>query len=153
MSPASSATRVSANTAPRINAAIEDDIRERLIAYAARLDAIEGRLRELDREWDIERAIEANAATLALSGVLLAVLHDRRWLVLPALVTAFLLQHALQGWCPPVPVLRRLGFRTPAEIARERMALKALRGDFEGVTTFEARDTRDRATEALRATH
>jgi hypothetical protein len=39
--------------------------------------------------------------------------------------------HAVQGWCPPVPVLRRLGFRTASEIDHERYALKALRGDFE----------------------
>jgi len=45
-------------------------------------------------------------------------------------VTAFLLQHAVQGWCPPLPVLRRLGFRTAREIEVERNALKALRGDF-----------------------
>jgi hypothetical protein len=41
---------------------------------------------------------------------------DRRWLTLPALVTAFLFQHVIQGWCPPVPILRRLGFRTAHEI-------------------------------------
>lgn len=46
------------------------------------------------------------------------------------MVGGFLLQHALQGWCPPVPVLRRLGFRTQTEIDEERYALKALRGDF-----------------------
>jgi hypothetical protein len=51
---------------------------------------------------------------------------------LPALVSGFLFQHAVQGWCPPVPVLRRLGFRTAYEIEEERRALKALRGDFEG---------------------
>jgi len=36
----------------------------------------------------------------------------------------------LQGWCPPLPVLRRLGFRTAFEIDYDRYALKALRGDF-----------------------
>jgi hypothetical protein len=46
----------------------------------------------------------------------------------------FLFQHAIQGWCPPVPVLRRLGFRTANEIEQERTALKALRGDFNAVT-------------------
>lgn len=51
--------------------------------------------------------------TLALCGVLLGVTADRRFLALPALVTAFLLQHAVQGWSPPLPVLRRLGIRTP----------------------------------------
>ena len=55
---------------------------------------------------------------------------NRKFFVLPALVAGFLLQHALQGWCPPVPLLRRLGFRTTAEIDYERYALKALRGDF-----------------------
>jgi hypothetical protein len=48
----------------------------------------------------------------------------------PALVTGFLFQHAVEGWCPPIPVLRRLGFRTAREIDIERVALKALRGDF-----------------------
>jgi hypothetical protein len=48
-------------------------------------------------------------------------------------VAGFLLQHAVQGWCPPVPLFRRLGFRTAAEIDYERYALKALRGDFRNV--------------------
>jgi hypothetical protein len=84
------------------------------------------RLDELDREWDIERAIEANAASIALVGVALGALVNAWFLLLPAAVCAFLLQHALQGWCPPVPVLRRLGFRTAREIFEERLALKAL---------------------------
>jgi len=98
--------------------------------FAANPAQIRQRLRELDEEWDIERAIEANASSLALAGVALGATGDRRWLLLPALVTGFLLQHAVQGWCPPVPVLRRLGFRTAYEIEEERTALKALRGDF-----------------------
>jgi len=52
---------------------------------------------------------------------------------LPAVVGTFLLQHAVQGWCPPLTVFRRLGFRTAGEIARERYALKAMRGDFAGL--------------------
>ena len=55
---------------------------------------------------------------------------DKRWLALPALVTAFPFQHAIQGWCPPLPIPRRPGFRTASEIEQERQALKALRGDF-----------------------
>ena len=51
-------------------------------------------------------------------------------LVLPAAVMAFLLQHALQGWCPSVPFSRSRGVRTAYEIDQERYALKALRGDF-----------------------
>ena len=103
-------------------------------------------------EWDIERAIEANAATLALSGTALAMLHDRRWSYLPLVVTGFLLQHAMQGWCPPVPILRHLGFRTQVEIERERYALKALRGDF-GDIPLDGATARQRAHAAFDAAH
>ena len=66
-------------------------------------ERIDRRLRELDAEWDIERTLELNAATLALAGTVLGAFSDRRFLVLPAAVAAFLLQHALQGWCPQCP--------------------------------------------------
>lgn len=98
---------------------------------AASPPEIARRLSELDREWDIERAIEANAAVIAMSGLALAASHDRRWMILSALVAGFLFQHAVQGWCPPVPVLRAMGFRTADEINEERTALKAVRGDFD----------------------
>jgi hypothetical protein len=58
---------------------------------------------------------------------------NRKWLFLPGVVAGFLLQHAVQGWCPPLPLFRRLGIRTASEIEYERYALKALRGDFEQV--------------------
>ena len=65
-----------------------------------------------------------------LAGLALGIFVDRRFLVLPVAVAAFLLQHALQGWCPPLPLLRRLGVRTTAEIHQEILALRILRGDF-----------------------
>ena len=43
--------------------------------------------------------------------------------ILPGVVGAFLLQHAIQGWCPPIPILRYLSFRTAGEIDNERQAL------------------------------
>lgn len=58
----------------------------------------------------------------------------RRWFILPGIVAGFLLQHAVQGWCPPVALFRRLGFRTASEIEAERYALKIIRGDFDGLT-------------------
>lgn len=116
-------------------AAVQERIRQQTIeniasyldASAAQLDA---RLAELDREWDIERILELNASLLAFSGVLLGKFVNRKWLYLSLGVTAFLAQHAVQGWCPPLPVLRRLGVRTRQEIEQERNALKARRGDF-----------------------
>jgi hypothetical protein len=63
------------------------------------------------------------------------------------MVAAFLFQHAIQGWCPPVPILRRMGFRTASEIEQERQALKALRGDFAGISN----DNADAILNAVRA--
>jgi hypothetical protein len=127
---AASTSRVERNTADEINRARDAEIEQSLAYHAGRPGEIPARLGELDREWDIERAIEANAATVSLAGLALAAFVDRRFLLLPVGVAGFLLQHAIQGWCPPVPVLRRLGFRTPAEINEERCGLRAMRGDF-----------------------
>jgi hypothetical protein len=124
----SSVERVPRSTSPEIN----ERIRRQTLANLARYRgmpaaAVEARLEALKQEWDIERAIEANAAAIALVGVILGAFASPWFLILPALVCIFLLQHALQGWCPPVPILRRLGFRTQPEIEAERLALRRMR--------------------------
>lgn len=99
--------------------------------------AVEGdvdrRLAEIDREWDVERLLATIAGANVLVGVAMARWVDRRWMAWAAVVGAFLVQHGVQGWCPPFAVLRRLGKRTRKEIEEERTALKALRGDFHTV--------------------
>jgi len=127
--------RVPLNTDACINASIRRKT-ENNIAYFASggSDAITRRLAELDQEWDIERMLETNAATATLIGMTLGITVSKKWFVLPAAVAGFLLQHAVQGWCPPLPILRRMGFRTASEIDYERYALKALRGDFRNVS-------------------
>lgn len=92
------------------------------------------RLEELRNEWDIEKLLEVNAAVLALSGLVLGKLVHRSWYMLPGVVASFLLQHGIQGWCPPLPLFRALGYRTRQEINEEVYALKVLRGDFEGIS-------------------
>jgi hypothetical protein len=145
------AERVSRNTAEEINERIRRETDARVAHCAVEgPEAIERRLSELDEEWDIERAVETLAPSLTLTGLLLAATGSRKWLILPAVVQAFFLQHALQGWCPPVPVLRRLGVRTATEIDEERTALKALRGDFSAVRPGAARGAARRAVEAAR---
>ncbi len=134
MTLASTKDRVPLHTDDRINARIRQDMVRRVHALEGNTTGIADRLIELEHEWDVERAIEANASTLAFIGVALGFFHHPYWLALPALVMAFLFQHALQGWCPPIPVLRRLGFRTANEIDVERNALKALRGDYQTVS-------------------
>ena len=125
--------RVALHTDAAINRRIEEATGLRIRRCAADPRGIDRRLRELDREWDIERVLETNAAIIASLGVLLGT-RERRWLVVPGLVTAFLFQHAVQGWCPPIPILRRLGIRTSREIEIERIALKLLRGDFDDMS-------------------
>jgi hypothetical protein len=78
-----------------------------------------------------------NGSVLGIVGMGLGATVHRRWFLLPAAVFGFCLQHALQGWCPPLEVFRRLGVRTQREIDEERVALKALRGDFVGLRAAE----------------
>ena len=124
------AHRVQESSSEAANRAIEQRMARTVAFCAEHPQFIESRLRALDAEWDTERVLQANAATLALGGTLLGILWDRRMLALPLVVTTFLLQHAVQGWCPPLEIIRRMGVRTADEIGRERAALKALRGDF-----------------------
>lgn len=118
----------------KANEAILREMRERIASYASRpQDEVEGRLDELEREWDLERALQVNAAVLSLAGLVLGVTRDRKWLWVPGVVAGFLLQHAVSGWCPPVEVLRRMKFRTRRELDAEKFALRVQRGDFRGV--------------------
>ena len=126
--------RVRANTSDGINRLIDHGISDRIAYYSGKSKVEIGhRIHELEREWDMERLLETNASALAFVGLLLGATKNKKWLLLPSIVLAFLFQHAVQGWCPPVPIFRRLGVRTREEIDREKYALKALRGDFEDV--------------------
>lgn len=98
-------------------------------------DAVVRRLAELDREWDIDRALMVNFAVVGGGAFALGMLRygDRRafaprrkgLLYLLGAQLGFLLWHGVAGWCPPVSVFRRLGFRTQREIAVERALLNA----------------------------
>jgi len=146
------AERVSINTDEQVNRLIRQRTKARIEAIAAEGQlAIEHRLRQLDEEWDIERYVETMAPTFTLVGIGLGLTRHRIWFVLPLVVQTFFLQHALQGWCPPIPVLRRLGVRTCHEIEQERYALKALRGDFLHVPNSATESELVGAAEALRA--
>lgn len=129
------ATRVAQHTSAALNERIRHDTEERIAALRSddRHAMITQRLSELDAEWDVERTLQTNFAVLSLVGLALGAKVDRRWFALALGVPAFMVQHALQGWCPPLAVLRRLGLRTSKEINEERFALKSLRGDFSNI--------------------
>src|SRR5688572_14967581 len=145
-------TRVQRSTGERVNHRIraEDDARIARLERAAPAE-LDARLAELDFEWDIERLLQLNASALVVLGTLLGATLDRRFLLLPGAVLAFFAQHALQGWCPPIPVFRRRGVRTAREIERERYAIKALRGDFDSVPAKDAAQPTTRVRAVLEA--
>lgn len=125
-------------------------MQERVLYYSTQpKESISERISELDHEWDLERWLEANAATAAFAGLVLGLAGRRTWFLLPAAVLPFLFMHALKGWCPPVPVLRRLGVRTQREIDAEKYSLKALRGDFAELQTVY--ENTAKAIEAFKA--
>jgi DUF2892 family protein len=110
---------------------IDQRITESVRYYSTQPDAvIQQRVEELDREWDIERRLEATASSAIVATSILGFISSRKWFFLTAVVGGFLFQHAVKGWCPPLPVFRAIGARTRKEIDREKFALKALRGDF-----------------------
>jgi len=123
--------RVRKNTSPDALKKIDRQIEENIRHYSGQpVSVITSRIEELEREWSIERWLQTNASALAFTGTFLGLAVNKKWFTVPLLVTGFLFQHAVQGWCPPLSVLRRMGVRTRGEIDREKFALKALRGDF-----------------------
>jgi len=121
----SSLDRVRSATAVHVNEEIDHqtDINIHRYKGKSKTEILE-RIQMLDKEWDIERVLEVNASTLALTGLILGLTSKRKWLFLPAIVLPFLLQHGITGWCPPLSLLRRIGIRTRGEIDREKYALK-----------------------------
>src|SRR5439155_26746993 len=75
--------RVRAHTNSEVLKSIDAQIEERIRFYATQpSEMLSQRIEELDREWDIERALQTNASALALSGIGLAILANRKWLLL-----------------------------------------------------------------------
>ncbi|CAF0870750.1 unnamed protein product [Rotaria sp. Silwood1] len=99
-----------------------------------RSSLIANRLKELNNEWDIERLLEFNASSLLIITGILSYIHSIKWLFLTIAIASFLLQHAIQGWCPPVPIFRSyFKIRTSVEILTEKVALKFFRGDYQSI--------------------
>jgi hypothetical protein len=126
--------RVREHTAPIVNRRIDRATRGAVDACVREgRNAVFQRLGELDREWNVDRALMVN---FAIAGGISSVLAyrrvtRRRWLrsgrnaflYLFGSQLAFLLLHGIVGWCPPASLFRRLGFRTQSEIDGERFAL------------------------------
>lgn len=132
----STSKRVSHSTNKFINLRIREETLNNINDQRNEENKISDRIKQLDYEWDIERILEANAASIVFTSSIAGFMKSKnRWFLLTGSVGFFLFQHALQGWCPPVPILRRLGIRTENEIQNEKFTLKLLRGDFKQISS------------------
>lgn len=119
--------RVRDNTSKKALEKIDRQTEENIQRYASQdRAAIRQRIEALNKEWDTERVLEVTSGINVLLGLALGLTVNRRWLILSAVSASFLVQHTLQGWCPPLPVIRSLGVRTKNEIEQERDALMEL---------------------------
>src|SRR5690606_36339610 len=111
------ADRTRANTWPSINAALDRAALLRIDASAqgGAVDVSE-RLAALDREWDFDRVLEAEAAIMGLTAIGLGMFLGRRLLAAAGIVSSMVALHGTQGWYPLLPLFRRLGVRTRDEI-------------------------------------
>ncbi|MBU9674396.1 DUF2892 domain-containing protein [Planococcus sp. CP5-4] len=123
----STQSKVNDHTPDHINQQIERET-EASVNYYKRQDKneIQTRIKELDHEWDTERLLKVNMASIAAISAVLAVRANRKWALLAGASSAVIIQHALQGWTPPIVLFRQMGIRTVDEINREKKALQNL---------------------------
>lgn len=124
------------STCSKLNKEIRDATLSRLNKYKYRNEPIlSKKINSLNYEWDTERVLETHAATVVLLISIIGFSKKKCSLfILTGTVGFCLLHHALCGWCPPLPIIRKLGIRTAEEINNEKIALKIIRGDFLKVT-------------------
>lgn len=118
--------RIRQQTSPTVNQKIDRQIEANIEGLrGAAPDDIRERLAHLEKEWDIDQVIQAKTGALVNLGLVLG-RRNRKGYWLAGLGFASMLSHAISGWSPPLPVLRRMGFRTRREIDREKFALLAM---------------------------
>jgi hypothetical protein len=98
-------------------------------------DAITERLCNLDREWTVGRAVKVLTGLAILAGLALGVLLHPWWLILAAVGGLALAQYLFARWSVIGELFHQMGLRTGCEIDQEKTTLKALRGDFQNLST------------------
>lgn len=121
-----SPSKVAEQTARQIRRSLRRAPELGLTYYAAHPAELQQRLAELNQEWDLERIFESDSSSGSLVGLILGYAWSSRWFLLPFALQEFVLQHALLGHLPTLPLLGRLSYRTRREINHERWALETL---------------------------
>jgi hypothetical protein len=118
--------RVRAHGSKKVNARMDRLLENNVDRATAEPRFAYERLAELEREWDIDRAVLIAFATMGSAALVLGLRKNWRWKFPLGAQIAALLMHSVIGWCPPAVVLRALGFRTRQEIESERARLLPL---------------------------
>ena len=128
--------KAASHTCNKVNQDIRNKTLSCINTYKGSGEAIlSDKIEKLNREWDTERVLETKAASVVLLSSIVGYKKKKCcWFLLTGAAGFFLLQHALQGWCPPLPVIRKVGVRTAEEINQEKTVFKLIRGDFSGNT-------------------
>jgi len=133
--------RVAAYTNPAVNEEIRRSTLENLSCLEdAEEEELTRRIRSLNSEWDTERFVEAKAALCIMGCSLFGIAKSKCWSFITLITATFLLQHALLGWCPSAPLMRKMGIRTAEEIGQEKLVLKMMRKDFAHVKSNDAEE-------------
>ncbi len=136
--------RICISTNQNVNYKIRNHTIRNINVYKNSSDKIlSDNIEKLNSEWDIERIIELRAASLVIASTILGLKKNKNWFFLTGAAGAFLLQHSLQGWCPSLPILRRMGVRTAEEINNEKMVYKMLRKDFPNIDSNDDLDAEE----------
>jgi len=122
--------QIDEHTSPQLRRKIAEKMECR-VRGAAALDhaQAEERQQKLRGEWDAARVLQGKLGAIVVVGSLFGLTRSRLCFLVSLAAGVFLVQHALKGWTPPLALARRLGLRTPDEIARERVATAILSGD------------------------
>lgn len=148
--PALEADPVRRYTSEEMLEEIEMQIQHNIEFYGAQSPQVLGeRIDELRREWSMERYLQLNVAALGFGTAFLALTTSRKWALLTCAALGFFLFHGLQGFDPPIPLLRKMGVRTRSEIDRELYALKLIRGDFNRLPRPETPEEKVPASEVM----
>lgn len=106
-------------------------------------EAIAKRLDHLDREWSVGRVVKAGVGVSVLAGIALGIFVHPGWFALAAIPGLFLAQYLFTRRSILGEMLHGTGMRSGAEIDAERVALRALRGDFQKLPTMVHVEDRD----------
>ena len=132
----------SPHRAPHLHASHQDQLTRNLARVVEEGPAaIEQRLESLSWEWSSGRLAKIAIGFVILTGAVLSVYVSPWFMIVPALGGMLLVQFffAPKSWVGEI--FHSMGYRRRDEIEQERLALRALRGDFRNIPTI--RDIED----------